>query len=119
MAGELVPLVLIPRYATFAGDGTFTTIAMEVTEYTGALVNVWRGKLLGTTPTVSFVFEESTDQVSWTDCTGGGAADPGEGLEAQYTPTLRKRWFRIKVTLTGTDPVVTCWAVGFLERRLS
>ncbi|MEJ2202960.1 MAG: hypothetical protein P8170_02490 [Gemmatimonadota bacterium] len=39
MAGELVPLVLIPRYTSYVGDGTFTTIAMDVTEYESAIVN--------------------------------------------------------------------------------
>ena len=43
----------------------------------------------------------------------------GASTEAQYTPTLKKRWFRAKVDVTGTDPVISCWAVGFLELRLS
>jgi hypothetical protein len=119
MAGELVPLVLLPRYTTYAGDSEFTTIAMDVTDYTTAYVNAWRGVLLGTTPTFAIVFQESTDQQTWTTCTNGTGGDPGEETEAQYTPTLKKRWFRAKVTLTGTAPVATCWAIGFLELRQS
>ena len=42
MAGELVPLVLLPRYSTFSGAHSFTTIGMEVSDYSSAIVNVWR-----------------------------------------------------------------------------
>jgi hypothetical protein len=64
-------------------------------------------------------FEESTDQSNWTDCAGGGASDPGADTEAQITSTLTKRWFRVKVVMTGTDPAVSAWAIGFLEMRES
>jgi len=120
MSGELVPLVLLPRYTTYAGAGTYTTIAMDVTEYQTAIVNAWRGVLNGAGATFGISFEESTDQVNWTTCTNGSGGDPGPGSEAQYTPDLKKRWFRVKVVLTGTEPVtVMCWAVGFLEMRIS
>lgn len=118
-SGELVPLVMIPRYSTYCGASVFTTIAMDVTEYQKAILNCWRGKLSGSSPTFAIAFEESTDQVSWTTCTNGTGGDPGEETEVQYTPDLKKRWFRVKVTLGGTNPVATCWAVGFLEMRLS
>ena len=117
MAGELVPLVLIPRYSTYVGAHTFTTIGMEVTDYSKAIVNVWRGALSGTSPTFQVSFEESTDQSNWTVCTGGTASDPGSDTEQQYTATITKRWFRIVIVLGGTDPAVTCWAIGFLELR--
>ena len=121
--GELVPLVLLPRYTTYAGACTagkeFVTIAMDVTQYQTAIVNAWRGKLLGTSPTIAMVLEESSDQVTWFTCTGGASFDPGEETEVQKNAELNKRWFRIKVTLGGTSPVATCWAVGFLEQRLS
>ncbi|MCE9637714.1 MAG: hypothetical protein K8T90_18600 [Planctomycetes bacterium] len=131
MAGELVPLVLLPRYTTYAGNdlgGTpyyFTTIALDVTQYQNAIINMWRGKIVGTagTPPLKVWFQESTDQDSWTVCAGspGGAAggDPGENTEAQYTLELKKRWFRIRIELQGDNNVLSCWAVGFLEERLS
>ena len=122
MAGELVPLVLLPRYTTYAGNTVFTTIAMDVTQYETAILNVWRGKIVGTetgAPPVKFWFQESTDQVNWTLCTGSAADDdPGENLEEQYTLTLKKRWFRINVQLGNANNVLSCWAVGFLEERL-
>jgi hypothetical protein len=120
MAGELVPLILVPRYLTYAGAGDFTTIAMDVTEYENAIVNVWRGKLLGIVPSFLLTFEESTDQFNWTSCsvTGGThPVDPGENQEAQRIAALKKRWFRTKLTLGGSNVVVSCWAVGSLEQR--
>jgi hypothetical protein len=128
MAGELVPLVLLPRYTTYAGlisAEFFTTIAMDVTQYESAIVNFWRGKIVGTagSPHLFIVkFEESTDQVSWTECAGSPDGStityPVENVEKQYTLELKKRWFRIKVQLGNADNIASCWAVGFLEERL-
>jgi hypothetical protein len=75
--------------------------------------------MMGTSPTFAISFEESTDQDNWTTCVGGSGGDPGATMEAQYTPTLSKRWFRAVLELGGTLPAATCWAVGFLEDRLS
>ena len=123
MAGELTPLVLLPRYTTYAGASDFVTIAMDVSDYQKAIINLWRGILLGGSPTITFSCEESTDQVFWTPCAGTNvtAFDPGQADEKQATATLAKRWFRLKVALTGSSPgpAATCWAVGFLEQRES
>jgi hypothetical protein len=123
--GELTPLVLLPRYTTYVGASTagkeFVTIAMDVTDFQNAIVNSWRGKLIGSSPTFALTFQESTDQVTWSTCTGTNvsAYDPGEELEGQSVAALTKQWFRIKVVLGGTNPAGSCWAAGFLERRLS
>ena len=125
MAGELTPLVLLPRYSTYVGASTagkeFVTIAMDVTEFQSAILNCWRGKLLGTSPTFALTFQESSDQLNWTTCAGTNvsAYDPGEEAEGQSNAVLTKQWFRVKVVLGGTSPAGTCWAVGYLERRLS
>jgi hypothetical protein len=130
MAGQQVPLVLLPRYTTFAGvpstgAGTigvdyFSTIAMDVTQYQSAVLNVWRGKIIGSGTTPKFNFQESTDQVNWSQCAGVSAdRDPGENKEAQYEAALGKRWFRITVKLDNQSDVLSCWAVGFLVQRLS
>ena len=119
MAGELVPLVMLPRYASFVGAETFTTIGMEVTDYTNAIVNVWRGPIPGA-GTFGITFQESTDQDTWSTCGNTTVdSDPGASAEAQYTANLKKRWFRVKVVLGGTDPAVSCWGLGFLEMRES
>lgn len=120
MAGNLVPLVLVPRYTTYAGDDTFVTVGMDVTQFQNALVSFWRGNLLGTAPSLACYLEESSDQLSWTEC--AGITQPFTGstsAEVQYVVELKKRWFRIRVVLTGGDAVLTCWAAGFLEERLS
>jgi len=118
MAGELVPLVMLPRYSTLAGATSFTTIAMDATDYQTAILNVWRGKLISG-GTFAVTSEESTDQDTWSTCSGTNcsAYDPGEATEGQVSATIKKRWFRIKVVLTATDAQATCWAVGFLKQR--
>jgi hypothetical protein len=119
MAGELVPLVMLPRYTTLTGATDFTTIGMEVADYTSAILNIYRGPVANS-GTFAITLEESTDQQSWSTCSGTTASyDPGSGTEGQQTATLKKRWFRVKITLTGTDPAVSCWALGFLEMRES
>lgn len=118
MPGANVPLVLLPRFTCLAGATTFRTVPLDVNDYANATVNLWRGALAGTTPTLGVTFEESTDQNTWTTC--GGTVldlDPGEDEEVQVVAHLQKRWFRLVVELDGTDPGVTCWAVGALERR--
>lgn len=119
MAGELVPLVMLPRYTTFAGATTFLTIAMDVTEYSKAILNAWRGPLSGG-GLFKLTCQESTDGLNWADCAGESwPVDPTQDTEDQYDATISRRWFRVKLELTGSTPAVTCWVVGFLERRES
>ena len=118
MAGELVPVIMLRNFSTFSGATSFTTAAIEVTGYTKAILSAWRGKLVGGSTTFVFKAEESTDQESWATCAGSNTSvDPGEETEVQCSATLKKRWFRVKATLTGTNPSATCWAIGFFERR--
>ena len=132
MAGKSVPLVMLPRYSTFAGLTAatpypgFKTVAMDVSDYQSAVLNVWRGRLVlgvGITTTFALTAEESTDQETWSTCAGTNCSsfDPGPDTEGQVTATLKKRWFRVRVALALTQgsafPQITCWAVGFLEQR--
>jgi len=117
--GEQVPLVLLPRWTTFAGANTFVTVGLEVTDFDKAVVNVYVQPGAGTTPTFTVSFEESTDQDNWSACSGGTATAVTPSIETQFTPTITRRWFRIKVTLGGTNPVMSCWAIGFLQMRVS
>lgn len=122
MAGQLVPLVLHPRFTALSGADTYTTVGMDVSQFSSALVNVWRTPLNGTSPTWTMSFEESTDQGTWSTCTSSptpAVNEPSADTETLYTVTLNKRWFRIKIVLGGTQPSGTCWAVGFLEERLT
>ena len=121
MAGEFVPVVMLPRFATFAGTGDFATIAMEVSEYQATVLSAWRGVPVAGSPTFGMYFEESIDQLYWSDCTVTASSGTGPGWdptsETQYTIKLTKRWFRVRVNLNGAPAVVSCWAVGFLEAR--
>jgi len=113
---------MLPRFSCYSGADAFKTIGMDVTAYQKATLNTWRSPLVGTAPTFAIAFEESTDQDTWSNCACSPAAgDPGADTETQYVVTLAKRWFRVKVTLTGTSSQVTatCWCVGFLEERES
>jgi hypothetical protein len=135
-------LVLLARHTTLAGlpnaSSYFTTTAIDVTPYVTAIVTVWRGVVLGLNatsgtapapPTFQIWFEESTDQVVWSTCGGSpNGGDPGTASSAgsyhydpgqhQYSIVLNKRWFRLKVQLYSATNVASCYAVGFLERRL-
>ena len=126
MAGKLQPLVLLPRFTTLMGSHSYSTVPLDVTPFSEAVVTVWRGLLgpAGGTAGLSFVFEESSDQDTWVMCSGTNvASDPG--AEAQYVAraTLKRRWLRLAVLLTGNSPTerrnvqVTSWAVGNLVRR--
>jgi hypothetical protein len=125
MAGQLTPAVFLPRFTTLSGRPTsgdvfLSTVPMDVTPFQSGLINVWRGSLIGTTPSVKINFQESSDGVKWGNCTGYSVdADPGNGVEVQYTPTLKKKWFRVTVELAVSDNIVTLWAAGFLEERES
>jgi len=119
MAGMYVPLVLLPRYTTLAGATVYTTVGMDVSEYEKAVLSYWRSGGIGLTAAPVVDFEESTDQLNWTPCTGGPYTDPGANLEAQFQPELTKRWFRIKVTLLTAQSGVTLWCIGFLMQRES
>jgi hypothetical protein len=121
MAGVQVPLVMVPRFATYAGEETFTTIPMDVTDFQAAILNVWRAALVANT-TFQVTAQESADQAVWSTCSGTNCSnyDPGSN-EGQLSATLKKRWFRLKLVLgisSGSPyPMATCWAVGFLEER--
>jgi hypothetical protein len=117
MAGVMVPLVLLPRYTCYSGADIFTTNPFDVSAYANVVLNMWRSAMFGTTPLFKVTFQESTDLVTW--FTMGGTTvdyelDPD--VEEQFTAAVTKRWFRLKVQLTGATPVATCWAVGSLEQ---
>ena len=117
-SGMQVPLVLLPRFSTFAGVATFRTLPLDVSAYVNVSLNIWRAALCGTAPTYAITIEESTDQVTWSTVSGTTASyDPGSDTEGPQNGALRKRWMRATIVLAGANPVATCWAIGFLEQR--
>jgi hypothetical protein len=124
MAGTLVPVVMFPRYSSFAGRNLYTTIPIDVTDYSRAILTCWRGPLKEPVDAgMSFGCEESSDQETWVGCAGTNTSfDPGDGTEGVADATLKRRWFRLVLNLSSDAPHqnlldVTCWAVGHLERR--
>jgi len=115
MPGKIVPVVFIPRFTSYAGTVYFDTVPMDVSPFETVVVSVWRGQLLGTSPTFNIAFQQATDKLDWTALESG---DPGEAVEYQWSVALQnKRWFRVRVSLGGTGTVATCYAAGYLVAR--
>jgi hypothetical protein len=128
MAGKLVPLVVWPRFTAFAGRHVYTTLPVDVSEFSRAILTCWRGPMGPDSDpasvSIGFTCQESIDQVNWSICAGTNASnyDPGEDAEGVVLATLTKRWFRVRASFTASATVqdeirMTCWSVGHLERR--
>lgn len=128
MPGQLVSLVLIPRFTTLAGGAGgasgFITTPIDVTRYQGAIVTTWRGSLIGTAAPVpaaalKIALEESNDQQYWTLCDGcPGGFGPIENEQLKFTINFTKRWLRLRTGLLSADNVVSCYVTGFLQERM-
>jgi hypothetical protein len=116
VAGRSVPIVLIPRFTTFLGMGNYDSEPIPVAEYAAAVITVWRGFLIGTSPGFAVHFFEANDNTLWAPCPGS-SGDPGTNIEAVFTATLSKAWMFVRVVLAGTGAGATCWAEGFMELR--
>jgi hypothetical protein len=118
LTGELVPLVLIPRFTTYVGTGDYTSVGIDVSGFASGVMIASRGPLLGTTPSCDVYIEESEDQDpnNWhvLDSVDLAAVSP-ETLEF----TITRRWLRVRVSLSSSDAAVTCWCSGSLERRVA
>lgn len=115
MKGPLVPLVMIPRFTSYVGAGTFDTAPLDVERYARFVLRVWRGTALGTSPAVTIRFQASHDGITWFDL----ATVSGFNAEGTVDEAIAWRWLRARVELTGTDPAFSCWAAGVLEERIA
>jgi hypothetical protein len=115
-------IVFLPRWTTLVGASSFSSLPLDCTRFGSAQFQLWRGPLRGTdSPTFLAYLEESLDAQNWVL----GPSTPTGYDPASDDPTLvrpklfsygfRLRWFRVRVVLGGTDPVVTCWAEGLLR----
>jgi hypothetical protein len=119
MNGEILPLVMLPRYTSFVGATSFKTAPLESSAFANATLTLWRGKLVGTgTPTFTAFFETSNDTVTWSSLVPAGV-DPGEDTALVVATPLKQAWFRLKIVLTGTNVGVGCWCAGHVELRVS
>ena len=121
MAGELVPLVMIPRFTTYVGAGDYVTVPLRIDNYQSVKITVWRGKLVGDPVTgagLSAIFQTSNDAEVWTDVSMTPVTTADGSTLVEFA-TL-ERWLRLRLVLVeDANHIValTLWAVGFLEVR--
>jgi hypothetical protein len=111
-------LVFLPRFTTLVGDTEFITAPLDVSGHAGTQFQVWRGpiRVSSGTPTLSLYIEESLDTYSWAL---GPSTPQGilllENATQFFSYSFRLRWFRLRLALDGTNPMVSCWAEGILR----
>jgi hypothetical protein len=115
-------VVFVPRFTTLVGDKTFFTVPMDVSRQGGVQFQIWRGPVRTSSGTgsLSVVLQESLDAHTWSQPgnVGPTAGSPTlllENAPHYFSYTFRLRWFRMGLVLSGTDPIVTCWAEGLLR----
>jgi hypothetical protein len=119
MAGRSVPIVLIPKYTTYAGDGgTFYTPPIPIGAYDTLVATIFGGKVVGPGGSAcTLQCQESNDLTTWTDCSGGTPTYPGPFTPVQYSFTLEKGWLRFGVHINNASALVTLSVEGHLELR--
>jgi hypothetical protein len=112
---DVEKVILIPRYTSFVGIGTFYMAPVNVRDFCQAEVSFWRGGHIGTLGTPSVVLEESPDLATWRDL---ATFRTSEGTEEVQSVALAVDWLRVVVKVTtGAVPAFTCWSTGNFERR--
>jgi hypothetical protein len=110
-------IVLIPRYTSLVGPGTFYFPAVNVREFCHADVSFWRGNEFGIIGVLQVRLEASPDLATWSELASFTAAAGSEDCEPV---NLTMDWLRPVVCVQGgTYPAFTCWSVGDFERRQS
>jgi hypothetical protein len=119
MAGRSVPVVVVPRWTSYLGAGTFRTAPIPVAAYDVLSLNFMAGHPVGTTPGVTMACKESNDMKVWTPCDGSTPALPTAFTEIQWRFALSMAWVCFEITLIQSGNVVglTCYAEGHLELR--
>ena len=124
MIGALIPMVVLPRFTSYVGAGSFTMEPMPVVTFDKGQVLFWRGPLVGGAASDPFraYFEESHDAVIWSEA----ATTPSQPVttadtSGTFSIHFKKRWFRIRVELAANASgvvAISLWMVGELERRV-
>lgn len=121
MAGELVPLVLVPRFTTYVGGAVYTTVALDVSAFGTLHLATWMGPLIGDAGTGAAVtaaaIQISEDGDDWETLV---SMIPGANQHHLLLAPLMKRFLRARVELAADANnvvAVTCWSTGYLERR--
>lgn len=109
MQGEMVPVVLLPRFTTFAGGGRYETAPLDVTDYDRLVVEYGCGTVYGG-GSVTVLFEESHDGIEWFELDSTAVA-------VDVRVDLTRRWLRV-AAVVGSGKAITCWCQGQLRRRV-
>jgi hypothetical protein len=117
MAGLMVPVVIFPRFTGLIGASAYNSLAIDVTAFYELRLSMWRSPLVGTGASFAATVAVSMDRTIWDDIPGGSAVDPGANTEVEYVLPINKRWLRVTILLSGTNPGTTCWATGYLIKR--
>ncbi len=118
MAGhdvQVQKIVLLPRYTSFSGAQTFTTAPINVRAYASAIISLWVGSSIGSSAGLAMQVQESPDLKIWNSISAfGGVPD----TEVSSSVTFSMEWVRLSITLAGTSPGFTGWAVGDFVTRV-
>lgn len=109
MPHEVERLSLVSRFTTIIGASIVRTKPIDIQRYASANLVAWAGAANGSGTGLSVQAQESMDLNTWRDV--GSALSPVAG-EATGERDFEQRWFRLELTLIGTDAAVTCWATG-------
>jgi hypothetical protein len=108
-------IVLIPRYTSFVGLGTFYLPPVRVRDFCSADISFWRGVAMGTGLNLLVKIEESPDLSLWRDLATFGTTAAVEFDESMEFTT---DWIRAGVfVIGGTAVAFSAWMVGEFERR--
>jgi len=120
MKGELVPVVMIPRFTSYLGVGTYTTVPLDISDFESITMEFWRGKLRSGTFTAYLeqASEPWEDNSLWSALSTINTADTSSFEDLTFS---KVPYFRIRIVLA--DPTflasgITCWAAGFLRKRI-
>jgi hypothetical protein len=124
MIGALVPAVVLPRFTSYVGPGTFTTEPVPVDRFAMGRMLFWRGPLVGGAASNPFrtYFEESQDRVTWVEA----ATSVSQPVTTADTVgpvgvIFWRKWFRVRVVLAADASGVvgvSMWMVGELQQRV-
>lgn len=109
-------IVLLPRFTSFAGARTFRTAPLNVRLFASAVVSLWIGNGIGSSPSYQMQLQESPDLKIWTTIS---TFNPSPETELAQDVTFSREWARLVVTLAGVDPAFTCWSVGDFVTRVT
>ena len=119
MKGALVPAVILPRFTSYLGGGSYATPPMPVEEFKEGTFTFWRGPLVGGATLNPFYahLEVSHDATVWVQMSTITMVNTA----TQVSTPFPRRWFRVRTELAAdANGVVgiSLWMAGVLERTV-